>query len=153
MGWGIVDVISQKDITAFSAVAYGCFTTSKEMAMGNRLVQLESDLLAIVKEFKPSCVAVEQLFFGINAKTVMSVGQARGVVLLVTARCGLAIFEYQGLAVKRILTGNGRADKRVIQETVRKILLLEEVPKPDDAADALGIAIFHAMKVGYAPHA
>lgn len=152
MGWGVVDVTPTKNAAKFVAVDYGCFTTPKEETAGNRLVQLASDLSVIVRKFTPSCVAIEQLFFGANAKTAMSVGQARGVVLLTSAQHGLAIFEYQGLAVKRILTGNGRADKRLIQETVRTILSLNQIPKPDDAADALGIAICHAVKRGYTLH-
>lgn len=148
-GWGIIEIeeIGNEE-GKYSLVQYGCFTTPKEAQMGERLVLLQDLLMEVITQYHPQCMAVEQLFFGINSRTAMTVGQARGVVILTSARCNVSLFEYQGLSVKRELTGSGKADKRCMQETVKSLLSLKEIPRPDDAADALGVAICHAVKTG-----
>lgn len=130
----------------FAHIKHGCILTPKEDLMPLRLFHLQSQLRQIIKETKPACVVVEQLFFGINSKTAITVGQARGVVLATVAEAGLPFFEYQGLSVKKLLTGFGHADKKEMQKIVMKLLKLKEIPKPDDAADALAIAICHFLK-------
>ncbi len=147
-GWGVIDVPLPTVAQKITAVGYGCFATPKESPMGDRLVLLQDLLIGVVNRFKPDHIVVEQLFFGANSLTAMSVGQARGVVLLTAARHKLTFFEYQGLSVKRELTGNGRADKRQVQEKMRDFLVLSELPRPDDAADALAVAVCHAIKKG-----
>ena len=142
-GWGVVD--NKKD-TELELVEYGCLETPKEMAMPDRLVMINKLLAHLLQSKKPDIVVIEQLFFGVNSRTAMSVGQARGVVLMTVANLGIPIKEYQGLAVKLLLTGYGRAKKKEIQEVVKNIFKLEKIPKPDDAADALGVAICHIYK-------
>ena len=142
-GWGIV---KNKDGETLELINYGCIETPKEMEMSERLLMLNKNLEKLLGELKPDIVVIEQLFFGVNSKTAMSVGQARGVVMMTIAEQKIPIKEYQGLAVKLTLTGYGRADKKQIQETVKRTLRLSDVPKPDDAADALGVAICHIFK-------
>ncbi len=146
-GFGLVELSSsKKNGSAFSYVKHGCIVTAKESLMPDRLLSLQRQLRQVILENKPTVVAVEQLFFGINSKTAITVGQARGVVLATVAEAGLPFFEYQGLSVKKTLTGFGHADKKTVQKTVQKLLKLKEVPKPDDAADGLAIAICHILR-------
>lgn len=132
-------------------VDYGCIVTPKEMEMPLRLYSIQKDLKKLLAQHKPDCVIVEQLFFGVNSRTAMTVGQARGVVLSTAASFKLPIFEYQGLHVKHTLTGSGKADKKEIQKYVMKYLNKRKLKKPtkgfiDDAADALAVAICHVIK-------
>ncbi|MCL5675727.1 MAG: crossover junction endodeoxyribonuclease RuvC [Patescibacteria group bacterium] len=147
-GYGVVqtDGVSKKSVQKYFHIRHGCITTPKESLMPERLYSLQKQLRQIITEIKPSCVAVEQLFFGINSKTAITVGQARGVVMAAVAEAGIPFYEYQGLSVKKTLTGFGHADKKTIQKTVQKLLKLKEIPKPDDAADALAIAICHILR-------
>jgi len=108
-----------------------------------RLQKIYHDLTALVREHRPTEGAVEQLFFSRNVKTALAVGQARGVALLVLAEGGVPVYEYTPLQVKQSVVGYGRAEKKQIQELVRLLLELDAVPQPDDAADALAIAICH----------
>lgn len=132
-------------------IDYGCIVTSKEQEMPLRLYNIQKDLKRLLAQYNPDCVIVEQLFFGINSRTAMSVGQARGVVLSTAAARRIPIFEYQGLHVKHTLTGSGKADKKEIQKYVMKYLGKKKLKKPlngylDDAADALAVAICHVIK-------
>ena len=132
-------------------IDYGCVVTSKDQEMPLRLYSIQKDLKRLLRKFNPDCVIVEQLFFGVNSRTAMSVGQARGVVLSSAASYGIPIFEYQGLHVKHTLTGSGKADKKQIQKSVMKYLGKRKLKKPlngylDDAADALAVAICHVIK-------
>lgn len=132
-------------------VDYGCIVTAKEVEMPLRLYSIQKDLKRLLKQHNPDCVIIEQLFFGINSKTAMTVGQARGVVLSTAAGLGIPIFEYQGLHVKHTLTGSGKADKKQVQKFVMKYLNKRKLKKPangylDDAADALAVAICHVIK-------
>ena len=140
-GYGLVEEQRNGDLTA---VAYGVIETHKSEALPHRLNKLHLELGALVRQWKPAEVAVEELFFATNAKTAITVGQARGVVLLTLFQCGLEIAEYTPLQVKQAVSGYGQADKKQMQEMVRMLLRLEKIPKPDDAADALAIAVTHA---------
>ena len=125
------------------AVDYGVITTPKEDSAPVRLAQLYGRLNEILSLHHPDSAAVEKLFFQRNISTAIAVGQARGVVLLALAQAGLEVGEYTPNEVKQAVTGYGSADKKQVQEMVRVLLLLDKIPKPDDAADALAIAITH----------
>jgi len=144
-GYGLIRVIKRKGKNRLMYIDHGCIKTSKSEQMERRLLILYRQYTKLVKKFKPSCVAVEKLFFGINRKTAMTVGQARGVVILASAELKLTLYEYQGLAIKRYLTGYGRSKKKEMQEKVKEILSMPLIPKPDDAADGLAIAIYHGL--------
>lgn len=125
-------------------ITFGVIRTNPEIGMALRLKQIHHELHTIIEEYRPDVMAVEQLFFNKNVRTALAVGQARGVVLLTGAETGLEIMEYTPLQVKTAVVGYGRAEKMQVQEMVRMLLCLNEIPKPDDAADALAIAICHA---------
>ena len=144
LGYGLIKADSGQ--ARMTYVKAGCLTTTMETAMGERLFFLQEEIGKIILQYKPDVLAIEQLFFGINSRTAMAVGQARGVVLAVAARHKVPVFEYQGLSVKFTLTGFGRSDKKQIQESVRKHLRMKKIIKPDDAADGLAIAITHHLK-------
>lgn len=126
-------------------VDYGCIKTKVGYPLPERLLVLKKELEKIISKHKPSCLAMEQLFFGRNAKTAMTVGLARGVMMLAAAEENIPIFEYQGLRVKLNLSGDGRCSKSGMQDVVKKILHLQTIPKPQHAADALAIAIYHCL--------
>ena len=144
LGWGIVEKLDK----GFSPVAYDCIRTSPEEEMPVRLLRLRRGLRKVVREFEPGAIVVERLFFNTNAKTAISVGQARGVVMLVAAEYRLPFFEYTALEAKFALTGYGRSKKAQVQEEVARRLGLPGKIKSDDAADALAIAICHLLKNG-----
>lgn len=139
LGYGLVEGEGQD----LRAVAYGVIKTPAGAPLAERLLQLREDLLALLEQYRPDVAAVEELFFGTNARTAILVGQARGVVLLTLAEAHLPIAEYTPLQAKQAITGYGQADKLQMQHMVRILLSLEELPKPDDAADALALAICH----------
>lgn len=128
------------------AVAYGVISTPAGTPMPLRLQTIYRELSRLVQAHQPVSAAVEQLFFGKNVTTALAVGQARGVVLLALAECGLEVAEYKPMEIKQAVSGYGGADKRQMQEMVRMQLGLDEVPRPDDAADALAIAICHMSR-------
>lgn len=140
LGYGVVDDQPQP-----RAVIFGVVETASSEAMAARLSQLFDAVTALIEEHRPNAVAVEQLFFARNVTNALAVGQARGVVLLAAARAGVEIAEYTPSEVKQAVSGYGKADKGQMQEMVRIILGLERVPRPDDAADALAIALCHAQ--------
>lgn len=159
LGYGLIEIKNQSNASQDSLrnakiksnghmrfVDAGCLETKKETPAGERLWFLQQEVGKILAEHKPDVLAIEQLFFGINSRTAMAVGQARGVVLAVAAKHKVPIFEYQGLSVKFALTGFGRSDKKQIQESVRQHLKMKNIVKPDDAADGLAIAIAHHLK-------
>ncbi len=125
------------------AISYGIISTPKNDSSAVRLVQIYEQITQIISLYHPDSAAVEKLFFQKNISTAIAVGQARGVVMLALAQAGLEIGEYTPNEVKLAVTGYGSADKRQVQEMVRVLLSLEKIPKPDDAADALAIAITH----------
>ena len=139
MGFGLVE----ENGSGLKGLAFGCIRTSSKAPVADRLNTLHCELAKLIKKHGPDCVAIEKLFFGANAKTAISVGQARGVVILAAAQKGVPIAEYTPLQVKMAATGYGRADKKQMQQMVKILLNLNEIPKPDDAADALAIAICH----------
>lgn len=140
-GWGIIE--SQK--SNLKSQKCGCIETPVGMAIEKRLRILSEQLTQIIKEEKPDVVAIEDLFFNTNAKTALIVGQARGVLLLAAAEKNLPVAVYTPLQVKIALTGYGRAEKGQVGQMVKTILKLPSIPKPDDTADALAIAITHAF--------
>lgn len=143
LGYGLVEVKSNGQMKFINA---GCLETDKKTPAGERLWYLQEEVGKILQKYHPDVLAIEQLFFGVNSRTAMAVGQARGVVMAEAARYKVPIFEYQGLSVKFALTGFGRSDKKKIQESVKKHLGMKKIVKPDDAADGLAIAITHYLK-------
>jgi len=136
-----------KNKNKLTAVEYGCIKTNARQDTGERLICIEKELQKIVKLFKPEEAAVEKLFFLKNVKTAIAVSQARGVMLLALAKLKLPTYEYTPLQVKLTVTGYGIAPKLQVQRMVKGILGLRELPYPDDAADALAIAICHAYQL------
>ena len=124
-------------------VAYGALLTPAKMPMPERLVKLHRELAQIVLLHRPESGAVEKLFFSRNVRTAISVGQGRGVALLSLAEAGLPVAEYTPMEIKQAIAGYGGADKNQVQQMVKALLDLDEIPKPDDAADALAVAICH----------
>lgn len=143
-GWGVIEVQSSK----LKVESCGYVLTPAKQNQAKRLAHIFSELDNIIKKTKPDVVAIEKLFFINNIKTAMTVGEARGVCLLVAEQNKIPIFEYTPLQVKQSLTGYGKAEKKQIQMMVKMILKLREIPKPDDMADALAIAITHAHCCG-----
>lgn len=139
-GYGLI----QKQGNHLKRIAFGAILTAPETHMALRLQKIYRELQKVIEQYRPDVMAVEQLFFNKNVRTALTVGQARGVVLLAGAEAGLNIIEYTPLQVKMAVVGYGRAEKKQVQEMVRILLCLNEIPKPDDAADALAIAICHA---------
>ena len=130
-------------LSIYEAVDYGVITTAIGAPMERRLLDLHAQLRALLHAHRPNQVAIEQLFFGKNVTTAVTVGQARGVALLAFAEAGLPISEYKPAEIKQTVAGFGRADKVQMQRMVQRLLNLDELPRPDDAADALAIAICH----------
>jgi crossover junction endodeoxyribonuclease RuvC len=139
-GFGLVQENPDGSLTA---VRFGVIQTSSDVEMPQRLLELHRSLNEILLLHHPECGAVERLFFQRNVRTALSVGQARGVALLALAEQKLPVSEYSPLEVKQAVAGYGGADKNQVQQMVRAILGLEDVPRPDDAADALAVAICH----------
>ena len=121
----------------------GVIRTSASESASDRLRRIYKELKHLLVQYKPNCMAVEKLFFGKNTKTAMKVSQARGIILLAAAELGITVAEYSPQEVKIAMTGYGKADKNQIQQMVKILLGLSFIPKPDDAADALAIAICH----------
>jgi crossover junction endodeoxyribonuclease RuvC len=139
-GYGLV---LETEAGSLLVVAYGVIQTPSDMPMPERLLELFRELRQLILLHRPGCGAVEKLFFEKNVRTAISVGQARGVALLALAEAGLQIGEYTPLEVKQAVAGYGGADKNQVQQMVKALLDLDEIPRPDDAADALAIAICH----------
>lgn len=139
IGWAVLEECGSQ----VSAIGYGHISTSPEQTTSQRLFEAVTDLAQIIERYKPDESAVEDLFFFKNVKTVMKVSQARGAILLTLEQNRVSIFEYTPLQVKQALTGYGRAEKKQIQLMVKNILKLKEIPKPDDTADAIAIALCH----------
>jgi crossover junction endodeoxyribonuclease RuvC len=141
MGWGVVEERGDDRV----ALGYGVITTTPDLPQHARLLHIYTELQALIARYQPDEGAIEELFFGKNVNTALTVGQARGVALLALAQAALPIYEYKPLAVKQAIAGYGGADKRQMQAMVRVTLGLETIPKPDDAADALAIALCHSF--------
>lgn len=144
LGYGIIDMIGNR----FKVIDYGAITTEAGMEMPDRLKVLYHSLMELIARHEPEVASVEELFFNTNAKTAILVGQARGVAVLACANLGLEIEEYTPLQIKQALVGYGRAEKKQVQQMVKTILNLKEIPKPDDTADALAAAVCHGHSAG-----
>ena len=142
-GWGVVE----GNASDYHFISVGIITTASMLEPAARLATIFQDLNQLLKKFSPDEVAIEQLFFNTNAKTALVVGQARGVVMLAVELANIPLFSYTPLQVKMAITGYGRADKRQMQEMVKQLLKLSSVPKPDDAADALAVALTHGFSL------
>ncbi|MDQ3659020.1 MAG: crossover junction endodeoxyribonuclease RuvC [Actinomycetota bacterium] len=143
MGWGVV----RQEGNRLRYVQHGAITTPPDWEMPRRLGRLFDGVTELARGYRPGTVAVEELFFNTNVSTAITVGQARGVAMLAAYRAGIEVAEYTPLQVKQAITSYGRADKRQVQEMVRALLNLREIPRPDDAADGLAIAITHAFSM------
>ncbi len=141
VGWGILDCTDNGQLS--KTIAYGHIETNKNLSTAKRLKEIADNLLFLLKKYEPQEVAVEELFYFKNAKTVISVAQARGVIINVCFQNNLIIAEYTPLQIKQSLTGYGRADKVQMQKMIKSVLKLKSVPKPDDTADALAVALCH----------
>ncbi|MGB9724017.1 MAG: crossover junction endodeoxyribonuclease RuvC [Chloroflexia bacterium] len=138
MGWGVIEGEEEP-----SLVAYGTLSTPAGRPLADRLYALFQALRELVSRYRPQAAALEELFFARNTRTAFAVGQARGSALVALAESGLPVYEYTPLQVKMAVTGYGQAEKAQVQEMVRALLRLERVPRPDDAADALAVALCH----------
>lgn len=170
MGWGVIKIKNQPirqaqgkqskikngDVNSLNGnvelVGYGSVVTDKEDEVGRRLTILRKELRKLLKAHKPNMMAVERLFFGMNAKTAIAVGQATGVILLTASELHIPVIEYTGLQVKLTVAGHGRADKKVLQTTIRRIFGIDNLSFKgrkkgwDDASDALAIALCHILR-------
>lgn len=138
-GYGIIDVEDGR----FIPVTYGVIKTSPKTKMPQRLQIIQQELQTLIDTYQPDSAGIEEVFFGRNVTTAITVGQARGVLLLTLANAGIPISEYSPPKIKESVTGYGKADKQQVQLMVRNLLDLEETPRPDDAADGLAVAITH----------
>jgi crossover junction endodeoxyribonuclease RuvC len=144
-GWGVIDSQGSK----LTVQGYGCIETSSKKETPERLTEIYAEISKLIKTYKPEAMGIEELFFNTNAKTAFVVGQARGVILLAASQSKLEIAIYTPLQVKMSLTGYGRAEKSQIGKMVKTLLNLKEIPKPDDTADALAVALAHAFSNKY----
>ncbi|NLG33226.1 MAG: crossover junction endodeoxyribonuclease RuvC [Syntrophomonadaceae bacterium] len=147
MGYGLVQYLDGK----IKLINYGLITTSSSMTVAERLLKINDQLQLLIEDNRPDAVAVEQLFYNKNAKTIITVAESRGVAIMTAARAKIEVAEYTPLQVKQAVVGFGNADKRQVQEMVKRILSMDQLPKPDDAADAIAIAIchLHSYKIAY----
>ncbi|MBR4928157.1 MAG: crossover junction endodeoxyribonuclease RuvC [Oscillospiraceae bacterium] len=141
VGYGVIDYFTNN---TFHVAAYGAITTEPDTPFEKRLMTIYDGLNTVINRTRPEVLAVEKLYFVNNVTTGIGVGEARGVTLLAAAQAGLPIYEYSPMAIKQAVTGYGKAEKKQVMELTRMILGLEKIPKPDDTADALAVAICHA---------
>ena len=137
-------VLIESDRGAMRMLQYGAVTTEAGLPLATRLVQIEDDMRALIQQLRPDEIAIEEQFFSKNITTCIAVAHGRGVVLCTAERLGVPIFEYTPMQVKQAVVGYGLAEKRQVMDMTKRLLKLKAVPKPDDAADALAIAICHA---------
>ena len=140
VGFGLIEA----ERANVQMLQYGAITTEAHQPLSHRLVQIESDLRQLIEQFKPDAIAVEELFFSNNITTGIAVAHGRGVILCTAEKCGVPLFEYTPMQVKQAVVGYGLAEKKQVMDMVKRLLKLKAVPRPDDAADALAIAICHA---------
>ena len=143
VGYGVLDYVSGR----FSVVGFGAVTTPADLPFEKRLKMIYEDITEIIETYKPDEMGIEKLFFNTNEKTAIDVAQARGVTLLPAIMRNIPIYEYTPLQVKSSIVGYGRAEKKQVQEMTKTMLHLKEVPKPDDTADAVAIAITHGLSI------
>ena len=140
VGYGVIEYKNNH----FTVLTYGAVTTAAGMPFNERLEHIYNGITEVIEKYKPVSLSIEKLFYNSNAKTVIDVSQARGVLILAAQKQRLSVCEYTPLQVKQSVVGYGRAEKKQVQEMTRILLNLEKIPKPDDAADALALAICHA---------
>jgi len=143
-GFGILNRLS-RDV--YEVLNYGVMETKPKISQSVKLAEIYKDLNSLIEKYKPDIFSVEKIFFNKNARTAISVSQARGICLLAAGLHKLEVFEYTPLQVKQTLVGYGRAEKKQVQYMVKQVLKLKDIPKPDDAADALAIAICACMEI------
>ncbi len=139
VGFGVVDYAGAN----FAPIEYGAILTEAHTPFTQRLCNIDTDMQEILRRYEPDCMAIERLYFTTNQKTAIDVAQARGILILAAAKQKIPVYEYTPLQVKQAVVGYGKAEKRQVMDMTRRILKLEQIPKPDDAADALAIAICH----------
>lgn len=139
VGFGVI----RKEESGITPVSYGCIRTSSEKQTPERLLEIYTETSALFEKYNPEAVAVERLFFNKNVTNAMSVSEARGVIFLAAQQKNIPLFEYTPNQIKQAITGSGRADKKQMQEMIKRLLNLDELPQPDDAADGLSIALCH----------
>ena len=144
VGYGVLDYKNNH----FTVVDYGAITTEAGVPFNRRLEIIYDELTALIETHRPEAMSIEKVFYNNNAKTVIDVSQARGVIMLAAQKCRVPVFEYTPLQVKQSVVGYGRAEKKQIQDMTKRILNLDAVPKPDDTADALAMAICHGHSSG-----
>ncbi len=144
VGYGVIDYTANR----FTTIKYGAITTPAHTDFADRLKTVYDDACTLFDATKPQALSIEKLFFNTNTTTAIDVAQARGVILLAARQRGIPVFEYTPLQVKQAVTGYGRAEKKQVMELTRQFLGLSAVPKPDDTADALALAICHAYSSG-----
>jgi len=139
VGFGVI----RKDENSITPVSYGCIRTSAEKQTSERLLEIYTRINELFEKHAPEVIAVEKLFFTKNVTSAMTVSEARGVIFLAAQQRHIPVFEYTPAQIKQAITGSGRADKRQMQEMIMRLLKLDELPRPDDAADGLSIALCH----------
>lgn len=144
VGYGVISHNSNR----FNVIEYGAVTTKAGEKFTNRLTKIYIEIDEVIKRCKPDAMSIEKLFFNTNSTTAIDVAQARGVILLAATANGVPIYEYTPLQVKSSVTGYGRAEKKQVMEMVKSLLSLKQIPKPDDTADALALAVCHAHSAG-----
>lgn len=140
IGFGLIEA----ERAQIKMITYGAITTPAGLPLSKRLYQIGTDMEDLIGQLKPDCISIEELFFNTNITTGISVAQARGVLLYTAERCGIPLFEYTPGQVKIAVTGYGKAEKLQVMDMTKRLLKLNSVPRPDDAADALALAICHA---------
>ncbi len=140
VGFGVLDHEKGQS----KMVQYGAINTQAGLPLATRLLQIESDFMQLIQHFQPDVISIEELFFSKNITTGIAVAHARGVILCTAEKMGIPIYEYTPMQVKQAVVGYGLAEKRQVMDMVRRLLKLTAIPKPDDAADALAIALCHA---------
>ena len=144
-GWAVVSTTAGK--TRPRAVAYGVISTRAADALNMRLAIIHDDLTAVIERYQPTTCALEGVFFGLNAKTALTLGQARGAAILATSKQGLEMGEYPPATIKQSIVGTGQAEKEQVTYMVRQLLELDHDPKPDHCADALAVALTHLAHI------
>jgi len=143
VGFGLIDA----DRGRFNMLTYGAITTQAGLPLSRRLYQISCDMEALIGKLKPDVIAVEELFFNTNITTGIAVAHGRGVILSIAEKCGIPLFEYTPSQVKLAVTGYGKADKHQMMDMTRRLLHLQTLPRPDDAADALAVALCHGRSI------
>ena len=143
VGFGLIEA----DRGKFNMVTYGAITTEAGLPLSRRLYQIACDMEELIGKLKPDAIAVEELFFNTNITTGIAVAHGRGVILSAAEKCGVPLFEYTPSQVKLAVTGYGKADKHQVMDMTKRLLNLRALPRPDDAADGLAIALCHARSI------